>query len=283
MPDGGPQNNLAQLNQAEQDARADWRATQAGGDQAAIAAAHQRHSEAVQALQQAEHAARSPEEKQRAEQLRRAQASAFHDKMNAPLPTVPSDTGGTARPEAEGADDDDEGLDPVERLAQGRAAAGLAQSVSASGNAGDMDPREKLQGQIDRANHYMLVEILPQVIAFDASCFLLTTCITLPLVYWPIAAIWGLEVYNDYTGNSTPFTPRLTWKSFAPPGTEIDMPLPTVPLWIGWLAYVFLLVFFTALWMLIIAVFATQLSAPIAGFMSGFNVLFPFLPSVGGI
>ncbi|OGL95796.1 hypothetical protein A2348_00185 [Candidatus Uhrbacteria bacterium RIFOXYB12_FULL_58_10] len=168
-----------------------------------------------------------------------------------------------------------------EMLARNQASSSLAQGAGGSAEE-QMDPRAQLQKQLDKANHYMLVEILPEVISFDIGCFGLTTCLTLPLVYWPIAAIWGLEVYNDYTGNSTPLTPKLSWKSFFPPGTEMDIPLPNPPLWIAWIMYVILLVFATVIWGTMIFLLVYTISDPAAA-LSGLGEIFPFMTSIIGI
>lgn len=180
----------------------------------------------------------------------------------------------------------DEGLDPVERLAQGRAAAGMAQTAgggtAAAAGGGTPDPRELVQTQIDRVNHVLLVEVLPEVVAIDVSSFGLTTVLTLPLVYWPIAALWGLEVFNDVRGESTPLTPKLSWKSFAPPGTEIDIPLPNQPLWVAWIAYVILIGFLSVVWLTLIAIFVYTISDPTAA-VSGIGQIFPFISTITGI
>lgn len=147
---------------------------------------------------------------------------------------------------------------------------------------GSLDPREEIQTQIDKANHYLLVEILPNVFAFDCTTFGLLSFATLPIVYWPIAAIWGVEVYNDFTGNSTPLTPRLSWKSFMPPGTEMDIPLPNQPLWIAWIAYVILLVILTIIWLFLGFLIIYSIAEPLAA-VSKFANFLPFFSFPTGI
>lgn len=149
-------------------------------------------------------------------------------------------------------DSDDEpgentAADPVETLRQNQAAARLTAGLAGTGGAAE-EVKEEIQTHIDKANHYLLVEILPNVVSFDLSSFGLLSFLTLPFVYWPVALLWGLEVYNDFTGNTTPLTPRLSWKSFSPPATDIDIPLPTAPLWIAYIAYVFLISILSLFW-----------------------------------
>jgi len=187
----------------------------------------------------------------------------------------------------EGAEYDDGGEIPAEQrmqtiLARDQAAAGAAAVTASSASESEEDSKKPIQTQLDKANHFLLVEVLPTVISFDMSCLGLTSIVTLPVVYWPIAAIWGLEVYNDYTGNSTPLTPKLSWKSFYPPGTEMEVPLPNQPLWIAWLSYVILLTCLSIIWMGIISLICYVIYDP-SGALSGLGQLLPFFKSVIGV
>lgn len=237
---------------------------------------------------------RSAVERQRAEELRQSQLLALRDAAEAPSRADISDDEDDAGEEtigdeeAEDYGDDDEGSDPVERLRQSQATAAIAGMIGGgtggAASAGDsLDPSAQLQTQIDKVNHYLLVEILPEVVALDVSCFGLSTVITLPFVYWPTAALWGLEVYNDFTGNSTPLTPKLSWKSFFPPGTDIDIPILTnQPLYVIWLAYVILLGLMTVIWGTLIFLAIYTIHDPAAA-LSGLKEFFPFMTSILGV
>lgn len=227
----------------------------------------------------------SPDEQARRRELREAHTRAYvQERMAGAGISAPPERAKKEDAQGMGYVDEEGEIPSNDRmrttLARNQASSALAASASAETEAAN--PKDMLQTQIDKVNHYMLVEVLPTVISFDASCFGLTTVITLPFVYWPVAAIWGVEVYNDFTGNSTPLTPRLSWKSFAPPGTEIDLPLPNSPLWVAWFAYVILLSFLTVIWLAIIAVAVYAINNPLSA-LSGLGQLFPFFSSVPGI
>jgi hypothetical protein len=226
----------------------------------ARSASEEAHAAWMNSLMPAKGRDRSATETNRAEKLKMSQQKAL---LGPQGNRAPDDAGDT----------EESGSDPVERLRRGQAAAALEAAQGEAG--GELDPREKIQGQLDRINHVLLVEILPEVVAFDASCLGVTTFLTLPLVYWPVAALWGLEVYNDFRGATTPFTPRLSWKSFMPPGTEINIPLPNQPLWIAWLAYVFLLVFLSLFWLGLVGLVVYAWNDPI-GALGSIASLFSF-------
>jgi len=159
-------------------------------------------------------------------------------------------------------DGSDEGLDPVERLAQGQAAAGLAQAAGeGGGSVGSGDIGEKIQEKANSLNHYLVVEFLPELFAFDAGCMFITTIFTMPIYFFIIVVYLGYQLYNGFTGNKSmiPYCPELTWESFSPAGTgEISIPLPRMVLYIATLWAILLLCIASTVWagLVMMAVYA---------------------------
>lgn len=186
------------------------------------------------AQEQASLALRSPEERQRTEQLHRAQAKSVHDKMNAPLPNVPSKTNASSGPTMGGSD---EGYDPVEALRQGQASAqrsNEAQEAMAQIEQAMGEVDKQIQEQTNSVNFYIL-QFATDLFAFDVSCFGLLLPLTLPIYDFLIVPILGYELYNAWTGNASliPYFPKLSWQSFLKPGGGGDaspIPLPETPL-----------------------------------------------------
>lgn len=180
-----------------------------------------------------------------------------------------------------------EGGSPEETLARDRAAAGREAAAGSAAEAEKPNPMAEIQKTINSANHYAIVQWLPQVVSFDVSCFGLTSILTLPLFYWPLAAFVGYQAYNGWTNNKPmiPF-PELTWSSLRPPGgsgatsgggtpsggggsagksiSEDDI-LPKSPLYIAWIAYVIVISALSVVWLGLITLWLIPTIDPMAG------------------
>lgn len=237
------------------------------------------------------------QERVRNEQLKQSQAlAAKQQSAGSPaggmpeggFPTLPNTP---PKPAGGGEEGGDQGS-PAEQLSRAQSGAANQQSLEGmmggAGGAGgeSMDPKKKIQSQIDSINHFLVVEMMPDIVSLDIACFGLLSCLTLPLYYWPVAALIGIEVYNDFTGKKEPTIPgtgfpfpRLTWKSFmSPGGTDIDIPLPTQPLWVAWVAYVALISALSIVWLGIVAMIVYAWNNPMALF-SWATEMFPMFKS----
>lgn len=194
--------------------------------------------------------------------------------------------------EDEGGAGGGEGLDPVERLAQSRAAAGLAQSADGGGGGtgdiasalGEMD--EKIQAKTNSVNFYILQGLM-DLFAFDMSCLFLTAPLTLPIYDILIIGVLGYELYNGFTGNKSivPYFPELTWESFTTPGKEKSsspIPLPRTPLYILVLWVILLLIPLNIIELAFITFFLYALTDPTAAFNAA-SAFFPFVSQLPGI
>lgn len=167
-----------------------------------------------------------------------------------------------------------------ETLARNQASSSLAQGA---GGGGMPDVDKEIQKQTNAANHYLVIEILPQLFAFDASCFFLTTIVTMPIYFFIIVVYLGSQLKNGFTGNKSliPYFPELTWESFAPPGTQMSVPLPKMILYVLTLWAILLLLLASTVWAGIIMLAVQAMTDPL-GTINSASELFPFFSGVGG-
>lgn len=194
------------------------------------------------------------------------------------MPTPEEEPGGRGRDD--GRQSDEGGSeDPVERaqkLAEEKAQAGAA-AQAAAGAAASGDVEEKIQEQTNSINHYLVVQFLPTLFGFDASCFFLTTIFTIPIYYLIIGVLLGLELKSAMTGSKSmiPYFPKLTWASFAPPGTMISLPLPDMVLYMIVFWAILMLNIATVIWAGLIYMFVLAVTDPGSAFQFA-SMLFHF-------
>ncbi len=290
----------------------DWADDQSGSESdSRVAEAHEAQKSAYEDWRMSNSKRRWIVEKIQAEHLKQSQAyAAKQSSSGSPaggmpeggFPTLPNTP---PKPANLGGGEDGGGGSQAEQLSRSQSEAAnknammggatadqqsLEGALGGAGGGGEsMDPKKKIQTQIDSINHYLVVEIMPEVLSCDVACFGLISFITLPLFYWPVAAIIGLEVYNDFTGAEpklpgTMFPwPKLTWKSFmSPGGTEIEIPLPTQPLWLAWIAYVAFIGCLSIVWLGLLGLIIYIWSDPLQA-LSNFGEMLPFFSSMIGL
>ncbi len=126
--------------------------------------------------------------------------------------------------------------------------------------------KEKVTEQVSRINNWMMT-IEPKLLAKDICTCGLALFITLP-IRLIFVTILGLELKHAMNGTKSmiPFFPTLTWKSFTPNGTNIDIPLPMTPLYVSVVAYFIAVVGAALVALTIIAIAIAIQNAPLIGF-----------------